>query len=323
MARAFYNFCGKIAHPKGYFLQKYNPDGTVASGWHAAWDVGGRRQLVPIQEDETALVIWALWQHYDKFRDIDFVHQLYRNLVVKCADFMVEFRDEKLGLPKASWNLWEDRRGIHTFTCSTVVAGLRAAAKFARLFAENEMADIYETAANEIVTAMRTHLYSSELGRFLRGLLSYDDDQFEPDATIDASLFGIFYFGAFTANDETVIGTMRAVEGILAAGGGIARFENDGYMRTPEAATGNAWIICTLWLADYYIARAHSKKELGKALNLMKWVVDSALPSGVLAEQLNPVTGEHVSVSPLTWSHSTFIATVCNYLNKYKQFSRK
>ena len=59
MTRAFFDFCNKIAHPNGYFMQKYNPDGTVASGWHAAWDILGKRQLVPIQEDETALVIWA------------------------------------------------------------------------------------------------------------------------------------------------------------------------------------------------------------------------------------------------------------------------
>ncbi len=121
----------KIVSKEGYFAQKYNADGTVASGWHAAWDAARKKRLVPIQEDETALVIWALWQHYDKYRDIEFVRQLYRSLIVKTADFMRAFRDEQTKLPLPSWNLWEDRRGIHTFTCSTVVGGLRAAAKFA------------------------------------------------------------------------------------------------------------------------------------------------------------------------------------------------
>ena len=92
-------------------------------------------------------------------------------------------------------------------------------------------------------------------------------------------------------------------------------------MRTSETAAGNAWFICTLWLAEYYTAAARSADELKKTIGILTWVAKSALPSGVLAEQINPVTGEHVSVSPLTWSHSTFIAAVENYLEKADEFS--
>jgi oligosaccharide amylase len=319
VTRPFYYLCAKIVHRDGYFLQRYNADGSVASGWHAAWDVFGKKPLFPIQEDETALVIWALWQHYDLSRDIEFVHFLYRNLIVRSADFMVEFRREDLKLPRPSWNLWEDRRGIHTFTCASVVGGLRAAANFARLFGEAERAETYEDASDEIVAAMRLHLYSREHGRFLRALHFHGDDYYEKDAGIDASLFGAFYFGAFAPDDEMVANTMKAVEEKLWIDteiGGVARFENDSYMRVSEDVTGNAWFICTLWLADYYIARAETKEDLQKALEILEWTIERALPSGVLAEQVNPLTGEHVSVSPLTWSHSTFVATVMNYLQK-------
>ncbi|MGH9818658.1 MAG: glycoside hydrolase family 15 protein, partial [Pyrinomonadaceae bacterium] len=65
LARSFYQLCGQIVNPKGYFSQKYNPDGSVASGWHSQWNAYEKRSLIPIQEDETALVIWALWQHYE------------------------------------------------------------------------------------------------------------------------------------------------------------------------------------------------------------------------------------------------------------------
>ncbi|MDQ3087186.1 MAG: glycoside hydrolase family 15 protein, partial [Acidobacteriota bacterium] len=319
MTRNFYYLCRKIVHDKGYFLQKYNADGTVASGWHAAWDVFGKKQLVPIQEDETALVIWALWSHYDQYRDIEFVHRLYRNLIVRCADFMVAFRHAETDLPAPSWNLWEDRRGIHTFTCASVVGGLRAAANFARLFAESERALVYETAATEIVAAMREHLYSRELGRFLRALHFYGDDYYEADTTVDASLFGTFYFGAFSAEDELVKNTMRAIEEKLWIDtkiGGIARFENDNYMRVSNDSPSNAWFICTLWLADYRIALAKSEEDLKGALEILEWTTKNALPSGVLAEQVHPFDASPVSVSPLTWSHSTFVATVANYLRK-------
>jgi glucoamylase len=316
LTRKFFDLCSRILHPNGYFLQKYNADGTVASGWHAGWDAWTNERLVPIQEDETALVLWALWQHYDLYRDIEFAHRMYQKMVVVCADFMVEFRDPELKLPRPSWNLWEDRRGIHTFTCSTVVGGLRAAARFAELFAEHKRSARYSLAADEIVQAMSTHLYSSELGRFIRAIELTGDRSLQADATVDASLFGVFYFDCFPPNDKQVTGTMTAIKEKLTAGGGIARFENDGYMRAADGFPGNTWFICTLWLADYYIACAKTRSDLEPALEILEWAAASALPSGVLAEQLDPQTGEHVSVSPLTWSHSTFVATVMNYLQR-------
>jgi len=316
LARRFYHFCGRIVHADGYFLQKYNPDGTVASGWHSAWDPARQETLVPIQEDETALVLWAFWEHYSKFRDIEFAQALYRPLVTACADFMLDFRDPETNLPLPSWNLWEDRRGVHTFTCSTVVAGLRAAANFARLFGDVGRAESYEKGAEEIKAAMAEHLYSDILGRFIRAIQANGDGTSAPDETVDASLFGLFYFGVFDPRDERVQGTMSAVAETLRAGDAVARFENDGYMRTQKDGPGNIWFICTLWLAEYYISAARTVEELKPALNILEWTAANTLPSGVLAEQLDPSTGGQVSVSPLTWSHSTFIAAVSHYQQK-------
>jgi oligosaccharide amylase len=322
LARRFYEFAARVVHPAGYFSQKYNADGTVASGWHPAWDVAQKAAMVPIQEDETALVLWALWSHYDRYRDIEFAHRLYRTLVIPCADFMSEFIHPDLKLPNPSWNLWEDRRGIHTFTCSTVVGGLRAASGFASLFAESEKAAKYGAVADEIVAAMRKHLYSPQLGRFLRSLQFQNDGRYEPDETIDASLFGTFYFGALSVDDEEVVETMKAIESVLAVDGGIARFENDGYMRTSGDVTGNAWFICTLWIAEYYVASAKKTEDLEKALAILKQVANQARASGVLSEQIDPATGAHASVAPLTWSHSTYIAAVQNYLRKDRELGR-
>lgn len=316
LTRKFFDFCSRIVHKDGYFLQKYNPDGTLASGWHAPWDIHRQEKLVPIQEDETALILWALWEHYERYRDIEFAHRLYRSLTIPCADFLESFRDPATGLPKPSWNLWEDRHGVHTFTCATVVAGLKASANFAVLFAEYGSAERYSTAAEEIVAAMREHLYSTQHKRFFRSLQSSGDGAFDADPTIDASLFALFYLGCMPAEDEMVVNTMKAVQGQLEVEGGVARFQQDGYMRVSDKIIGNPWFICTLWLADYYIASAKSEADLQAAMEIIEWVVERALPSGVLAEQFDPLTGAHVSVSPLTWSHSTFIATVCNYLTK-------
>lgn len=322
LTRKFFDLCGRIVHKDGYFLQKYNADGTVASGWHSPWDARKREKLVPIQEDETALVLWAMWEHYDRYRDIEFAHRLYRKLTVPCANFLTEFRDEHTGLPKPSWNLWEDRLGIHTFTCSTVVGGLTAAANFAHLFAEDRRAADYRKAASEVISAMGTHLFSDEHGRFLRSLQLVDGGELIPDSTVDASIFAVFYFGCFRVDDKRVISTMKAVEEHLSVGGGIARFQDDGYMKVSDTITGNPWFICTLWLADYYISAAAAKGDLVPAEKILNWVVSKALESGVLAEQIDPGTGAHVSVSPLTWSHSTFVASTLKYLQKLRILER-
>jgi oligosaccharide amylase len=322
----FFWFCAKIVHPNGYFLQRYNPDGSVASSWHPFWDVHLKKPLAPLQEDETALVIWALWKHYEKYQDIEFVHTLYEPLIKRCADFMSDFQIARMKLPRSSWNLWEDRRGIHTFTVSSVIGALRASAKFASIFGENNRAERYEKTAEVFKEGLLEHLYCKKNGRFLRSLETYDDKSFKPDETVDSSLCGLFYFEVLPPQDEKLRRTMKAVEEKLwinTSVGGVARYENDEYMRVSKEVTGNAWILCTLWLADYYIALAESAEDLKKAIKILDWTGDHALPSGVLSEQIDPTNGKQLSVSPLTWSHSSFVATVQHYVRKFEQLKSK
>ena len=111
-----------------YFLHKYNTTGTLASSWHP-WALEGRR-ILPIQQDETALVLWALRRHFEVFRDVEFIKNVYNRLVVEPATWMLEYRDHH-GLPLPSWDLWEERRGIHLFTVAATIGALQAAAAFA------------------------------------------------------------------------------------------------------------------------------------------------------------------------------------------------
>lgn len=327
IAANFFKFCGRIIHPDGYFLQKYNPDGTVGSGWHAWWDTRNHHSMIPIQEDETALVLWALWEYFSITNDKDLIAELYENLILRSADFIESFRHKDTGLPLPSWNLWEDRRGVHTFTCSTVVAGLRGAANFAEMFEDAERADKYRKAADAVVAGMREHLYDNDFKRFIRGRLVGDnDDNLYVDPTIDASLYGVFYFGCFSPDDPLVTTTMDAVRDQLTNPGpigGVARFQNDGYMRQSDEFPGNSWIICTLWLAEYYLAIAKNVGDLEPAHSLLEWVTKNAFPSGVLAEQIDPSNGDPLSVSPLTWSHSSFVSTVLSYLRRYNELTNE
>jgi GH15 family glucan-1,4-alpha-glucosidase len=108
--------------------------------------------------------------------------------------------------------------------------------------------------------------------------------------------------------------------------GGIARYTNDQYQRWPDVpplVPGNPWFISTLWLGEYVIASATSLDELHHALPHLEWCADNALPSGVMAEQVHPVLGLPLSVSPLTWSHSAFVWTVLAYVDKFHELERR
>ena len=136
-ARRFFGFCAGIIHRDGYFLHKYTPSGALGSSWHP-WLGDGKSQL-PIQEDETALVVWALWNHYKIFRDTEFIKPLYRPLIKNAADFMLSYRDPETKLPLPSYDLWEERQGVLTFTVAAVYGGLIAAANFAEALGRTDI----------------------------------------------------------------------------------------------------------------------------------------------------------------------------------------
>jgi GH15 family glucan-1,4-alpha-glucosidase/ferredoxin len=279
---------------------------------------------VPIQEDETALILWVIWQYYDKYRRMEVIRSLYHSFVEKAADFLVSYRDEDTGLPLPSYDLWEERRGILSFTTAAVYGGLMAAANLSDIFYHTEKAALYRETAMQMKTAIDRHLYSEKHKRFLRMIYPKKEGGYEVDATIDASLYGMFAFGVYDPHDIKVKNTMDAIKETLwvkTKVGGIARYENDYYQRigNDSAIPGNPWIICTMWMAQYYISIAKSVEELEGVVNYLRWAVSRSLPSGVLAEQINPYTGEPVSVSPLTWSHATVVQVVMDYLEKLQE----
>jgi glucoamylase len=66
------------------------------------------------------------------------------------------------------------------------------------------------------------------------------------------------------------------------------------------------------------VQRATTLDDLSQAREILDWVASAALPSGVLAEQLDPYTRAPLSVSPLTWSHATVVSLVHEYVRKQK-----
>ncbi len=320
LSRRFFRFC-KTVLPKDrpILLHKYGPDGSVGASWHP-WIVDGKPE-VPFQEDESALTIHSLWEHYAKHQDLEFLGELYDSFVVPVTDFMMRYRDPGTGLPLPSYDLWEERRGVHAFTVGAVAAALRSAAKIADALGDERSA-AYKTCSDEVVHAIEKYLFDDQRGVFYRRVEPSSAHQLVPDKTIDASLLGLINLKIFEADNPRVASTIEAVENALtvhSSVGGLARYEGDYYFRESDRYPGNPWIICTLWLAQAKLFTAKKKADLKQPLQTLNWVVSHAASTGVLPEQLNPDTGEPLSVSPLTWSHAEFVNTVLDVLAKKRE----
>ena len=304
-ARKFLDFSRSLISPEGYYSHKYTMGGNLASSWLPRIIQGN--SVIPIQEDETSLMVWAIWKHYVKNNDIEYLSHFYEPVIKKCANFIVSFLGED-GLPKPSFDLWEERFGIHTFTVATSYSALNAAAKCARTFGDEDIALEYEAVIDRMKKAYDEKFYSDAAGIYARSIIDG-----KPDFTPDSSIMSLFLFNMKDAGDPRIVSSMSTimkrlwVDGV----GGLARYENDMYQRVKNDGRipGNPWIITTLWASEYFMLRG----DLDSALKMINWVVDHKQNSGILAEQINPYDGSALSVSPLVWSHAQFIITILDY----------
>lgn len=323
-ARRFFSFCAGILPPeRPYFLQKYSPDGSVGATCHP-WITDDGSE-VPCQQDSTALVLWAVRKHYERWRNKQFTETIYGDLVVPAADYMIGDIDEQTGLPRPSYDLWEQRRGVHLFTCCAVSAALSGATRLARIF-DKENAEKYSEARDRLKTAITERFFDSDHGRFVRSLTGPD---LAHDPTIDASMTALFLFELLPPDDPRVVFTMEAVYDRLwvrSPVGGLARYEDDCCFQASNDVhriPGNPWFISTLWMAEWYIAVARNCRDLEPAMDLIRWSARHASEAGLLPEQVHPFTGQPLAVMPLTWSHAAFVTTIMEYEAKVQELAKR
>ena len=255
----------------------------------------GKKQL-PIQEDETALVIWLVARHYERTRDLDFLRSVYRRLVVQPADFMVAFRDPETHLPLPTSTSGRSGTASSRSPAPRSSPALEAASTIANLFNEPSGAIATPPAAQEIRDATLQHLFLPDAKQFARGLISKENG-LELDRSIDASTFGTFYLGAFppgTRRSSRPCSAVREKLAVRTEVGGVARYAGDAYHRISEETErvpGNPWLICSLWLAEYAIATRHAHRGSAVGARSRSWVRSKALPSLILPEQIDPYDG--------------------------------
>lgn len=305
----FYDWAVRTQDEQGFWHQRYHMDGNLAPSWG-------------LQIDETGTLIWGMLEHYKVTSSKEFLARMWDS-IYKGVEFLLTFIDDETGLPKPSFDLWEERMGEHTYSSAAVCAGIRAGAEAGRILGKPPATiDNWENAWKKLRQAILCSLWKDDRQCFLRSVrtklnpwgpehdsraaiievnpMGYRRDVTLEDATMDASLLGVAIpFNVLDACDPRIEKTVDAIERVLSCPGvgGIKRYENDNYIG------GNPWIVTTLWVALYHVR----KGNFDRARSYLEWASSGRTELNLLPEQVDKNTGRPAWVIPLTWSHAMFI----------------
>ena len=306
----FFRFCKESLHPQGYLMHKYRADGALGSSWHPY--VHGPINAPPIQEDETALVLFMFLQLYELQPETELLDEFYDSFIKPSADFIASYIDHSTGLPKPTYELWEEAFMTSTYTTAVVHSALLASAELAEAAQRSNDAVTWRSAAGDIQSAAK-QLYNYDRKAFYKGL-RYDTGQPVPDETIDvSSFFGAYLYGLFSTDSSEVRDAAKTLKSTLENKHGklYPRYEGDNYHR--ESDQPNPWFVTSLWMAQYYI-EVDEREAAASIMQLVEQYVDG---SQMLPEQVSAVNLEPRSVSPLAWSHAEYLASVLDYQSKF------
>ena len=313
-AHNFFEFTKRGLHTDGYVMHKYRADGALGSSWHSYVHENGII-APPIQEDETALSLFIFAQYYQMHPSESLLKEFYKDMVLPMADFMANFIDKTTGLPESSYDLWEQIFITSTYTTAVTYAALLAASDLASAAKDQDNAVKWRSAADDIQTAAHKYLYNKDRQIFYRGV-NVNDGNVTQDPVIDtSSVYGAYTFGLFAPDSDEIkssINTLEQVFGIDDKVVGLPRFENDKYRQENSNTTGNYWFICSFWRAQYYI----DNNDNDKAMKVLDWARDHAMNTGVMGEQLDPISDQLISPAPLTWTHAEYISTLLDTITR-------
>jgi GH15 family glucan-1,4-alpha-glucosidase len=312
-ARSFFDFCHATMHAGGYLMHKYQADRALGSSWQS-YIQNGVPEL-PIQEDETAAVVFLIGQYQQMNPHDEAVRQWYTDLVRPMANFLSTYVDHETKLPHASYDLWEMTFLVSTYTIAVTYAALLAAVRLAEAYGYSDDAIRWQSVADDMRVAAKSTLFNENENFFYRGFTLKDGTKTFDEKIDLSSFYGAFMFGLFDTSDDQIQRSYKTIRNTFWQGGafpGIPRYKYDQYNTVDPATYGNPWFITSFWLAQYFL----ETDEVKSADEILQWAEQIMLPSGVLSEQINPYNHKFVSVAPLTWSQAEYVSTVLDSLTQ-------
>ncbi|MBA2852503.1 oligosaccharide amylase [Methanococcus maripaludis] len=299
------SLCGQSSIVEKYFewcRKTQNEDGS----WVQSYYINGIPRLTAMQIDQVGTTIWAALIHYRKSDNEKFLRKNWA-MLKKAADYL---SNVSTGL-YPSYDLWEEKYGVFTYTLGSMYGGLKSAVEIAKILEENEgLIEKWQNSLKFLKEEVVEKIYLNDKNRFSKALHPKDE-------TVDSSILGITVpFNLVNADDPRMVATADQIDSAFNYKvGGIGRYPKDVYFG------GNPWIINTLWLYMYYelliydLSKNKSiKKEIlnnyrEKSSTLFDWVCKYNF-SGLMPEQIHKDLGVPISAMPLGWSHAMFIIAV-------------
>jgi oligosaccharide amylase len=285
-ATAFYRWAQRTQEPDGSWYQRYFCDGSLAPSWGL------------VQGDETASVVFGVFHHFIVTRDRLLLVEFWP-MVRRALEFLRQTMDRHTGLPGPSIDLWEEQVEESTYAAAAVYGAYTAGAYLAREIGERGAAEAYQTEADLLREAIVQNLWHPPDGRFLRGLFPGAGAE-SLHRGLDASLLGLSVpFGVLSPHDPRMEATAEQIARYLSnpRTGGIHRYAGDSYRG------GNPWVLCTLWLGLYELARG----QTNAARQRLEWAAAHRTALDLLPEQIDRETNAPCWIVPLSWSHAMYV----------------
>jgi GH15 family glucan-1,4-alpha-glucosidase len=211
---------------------------------------------------------------------------------------LTEFVESAWTLPDEG--LWEVRGPRRHFTHSKVMAwvALDRAVKEVERFGLKGPAARWREARDRIHAEVCAKGFDATIGSFV---------QYYGCKDVDASLLMIPLVGFLPATDPRMVGTVKAIEERLVAGGFVSRYAAAPHVDGLPPGEG-AFIACTFWLADNLALQG----RVAEAREIFERVISIRNDVGLLSEQYDRARHRLVGNFPQVFSHVGLINTAQN-----------
>ena len=315
-------FCHMTQSKNGMWEQRFYTDGKLAPCWG-------------YQIDETASVIYGLYEHYKYTKSEKFLKDNLK-MCEKAIDFLkkyihqwLEVKDNEEDIVKeeienssyankhkihVSYDVWEMHEGVHLYSLSSIYSAFECMIQIYKVLNKNTSDFENNRLKEEKVSKTEKELryLQLEIKKFIdEKLCDPETNSYyrnTEDKKMDISMLGaVEPFHVFKPKERKILNTVEKINlSIRTYTGGYQRFEQDHYMN------GNPWPIANLWMTLYYLDAG----EKTKAKETFDFVVKTAGKHYFLGEQIDNKTLKPNWVIGLGWSHAMFIIVLERLYNK-------
>ena len=307
-------FCKKTQSKNGMWEQRFYTDGKLAPSWG-------------YQVDETASVIYGVYEHYLKTKNEKFLKETLP-MCEKGISFLKTYIKDWLGVDgieehdkdivkqeilentkrtkcHISYDLWEMCEDVHLYSLASIYSAFETILKIYKVLGKNISDFENNRLKEEKVQKNEKEIQKLlvEIKKYINENL-YDDNKKSyvrnaTDKKMDVSILGaVTPFKMFKPKEKKIQNTVERINlSLRTYTGGYQRFEQDHYRN------GNPWPIANLWMTLYYLESGEKKK----AKETFDFVVKTCGKHYFLGEQIDNNTLKPNWVIGLGWSHAMFI----------------